>query len=153
MAAQKVPIRIDSELFEELQEIAEPLVDDIDSVLEKLIKAWKKQRGHQHSAEEAYWVSARGERLRVGTKLRGTYRGKEFWAVIQKNGIEYEGKLYSSPSQAAIAAKKFVGIKGQATNTNGWRFWEYYEHSAEEWFPIEVLRKGQKQLAAFIREK
>lgn len=142
MAAAK-KIEIDEELFEELQEVAEPLVDDINSVLRKLLKAWKAQSNAVRESGEGYWISSRGERFRIGTKLRATYKGKEFWALVQKQGIEYQGKFYGSPSKAAIAAKQSIGLKGEMTNTNGWNFWQFFDHSAEAWFPIQVLRKSK----------
>jgi hypothetical protein len=69
------------------------------------------------------------ERLR----LRGSSRGKMFRAHVRRDGmIVYDGKVYRSPTLAAIAAGK--------TTRNGWYFWRY-ERAPGDWVKLKELRR------------
>lgn len=66
-------------------------------------------------------------------RIRGTYKGKEYFAVVNKGGsINYEGKIYNSPSMAGKAAR--------GRNTNGWMFWHYKSQDGE-WIKLDKLRR------------
>ncbi len=55
----------------------------------------------------------------IGTKLKGKYKGKEYWGDVTKDGIvieNFEG-VFSSMSGAATAV---TGMK----TVNGWAFWK-----------------------------
>lgn len=144
---ETVQVSLRRELFERLQALAEPLVDDANSVIERLIKHWEAvppgPRTHVIVLPEpgpAVWRSARGERFLVGTKLRAKYLGHTFEAVVTNRGIEFDGHTYDNPSSAGIAAKESVGTTGKAVNTNGWNFWEMLDLETGRWLSINVLR-------------
>ena len=66
-------------------------------------------------------------------RIRGTYKGKEYTAVVNKSGtIRYDGKTYNSPSMAGKAAR--------GRNTNGWVFW-HYRNKQGEWVRLDELRR------------
>lgn len=144
MEVVQVPVK--KEVFENLKRLAEPLVDDASSVIERLIKHWEKSPPAAANATSqvpgipAEWRSARGERFPIGAKLRAKYLRHEFEAKVTVNGIEFHDKTYDNPSSAGIAAKKSVGTVGNAANTNGWNFWEMQEPSTKRWISIDVLR-------------
>ncbi len=51
-----------------------------------------------------------------GKRIYGTCKGREFKAVVYRNGrIKFDGQFYDSPSAAAVAACQ--------RPTNGWTFW------------------------------
>lgn len=60
----------------------------------------------------------------VGTRLKGKFKGVEYYAQIvdapdfsEGRGISYEGKLFSSMTAAAKEITK--------QSINGWRFWRF----------------------------
>jgi hypothetical protein len=65
-------------------------------------------------------------------RIRATYKGKTFTARVRADGrINYNGTLYSSPSQAGKA------VRGRPTN--GWTFWYYGD--AGKWVKLKEMRK------------
>lgn len=67
-------------------------------------------------------------------KIRLTYKGKPYFARVRSNGlINFHGKIYTSPSLAAIAAMK-------RRTANGWSWW-HYERSPRDWVRLDELRK------------
>ena len=137
-----VNIKINKKVFERLQSLAVPLVDDSDSIIERLIDHWTNnppvKRGK--NATEM-WASARGEKLPVGLKLRANHKGHLYTASVLKSGIFVGSEECSSPSAAAIHAKNISGLIGSSASTNGWKFWEYYDEEANAWKSLETLRK------------
>lgn len=137
-------IEIDQQLFERLQNLAEPLVDSPSSVIQKLLDHWEQNppsATQGDSIPRPWWVSSRGERLPVDLKLRATYNGHTYHAVVRPKGIFFESEIFTSPSAAAIHAKNLEGLTGAAANTNGWSFWEYFDEETESWKPLQNLRR------------
>lgn len=144
-----VQVSLNREVFERLQALAEPLVDDVNSVVERLIKHWESAPPGPRTrtivlpeSGPAVWRSARGEKFLVGTKLRAKYLRHTFDAVVTSRGIEFNGLAYDNPSSAGIAAKESVGTTGKAASTNGWDFWEMLDQEANRWVSIDVLRSS-----------
>lgn len=141
-----IQVSIDSEVFKHLQEISTPLVDDINTVIKKLIALWdEKEKISINSQEvddqvEKYWVDSRGKRFLIGLKLRASYYDQKFDAVITDKGILFSDKVFNSPSSAAIHAKHLTGTKGSSANTDGWKFWKYFDVKKGKWFLIDNLR-------------
>lgn len=74
--------------------------------------------------------------VRRGKRIYATYKGKEFKAVVQRNGqIKFKGRLYNSPSGAGRAARKRA--------TNGWMFWHIRKDG--ELIKLSELRKQAKR--------
>lgn len=145
MDVVQVPIR--REVFERLKTLAEPLVDDASSVIERLLGHWDgvpHGPGYAHiklqTSAPQEWRSARGERFPIGVALRAKYLHHQFDAKVTAGGIEFNGKLYDNPSSAGIAAKESVGTVGKAASTNGWDFWEMNEPKSNRWVSINALR-------------
>jgi hypothetical protein len=66
-------------------------------------------------------------------RLRGHSRGRTFHASVRDDGsIRLQGKVYISPSAAAVAATKYP--------VDGWLFWKY-ERAPGDWVPLDELRK------------
>ena len=139
-----VQVTVKKEVFESLKRLAEPLVDDASSVIERLIDHWEKSPPAAAKAASqgspAEWRSVRGERFPIGAKLRARYLSHTFEANVTINGIEFNGKEYDNPSSAGSAAKESVGTVGNAARTNGWDFWEMLEPSTKRWVSIDTLR-------------
>ena len=71
-----------------------------------------------------------------GKRIYGTYKGKEFKAVVYQNGrIKFNGQFYDSPSAAGKAARK--------RETNGWTFWRVRKNG--ELIKLSKLRKQAKR--------
>jgi uncharacterized protein YegP (UPF0339 family) len=67
-------------------------------------------------------------------RIRADYKGKRYKAKVRANGkINLNGKLYSSPSFAAMAITK-------TTTINGWKIWKY-KNEKGQWVWIDELRK------------
>jgi hypothetical protein len=143
-----IQMTIKKDVFERLQKLATPLVDDTSSVITKLIDSWdkvKQQKNTQINQAGAakYFICSRGERLPIGTKLRAIYRRREFGARVDASGIVFEGKGYNNPSLAGIEAKRSHGAVGNAANTNGWTFWEYFDDITGHWRSLDDFRKDE----------
>lgn len=84
-------------------------------------------------------LSVRGTIIPNGTKLRGTYKGIQYYAEITEGQIVFNGKKFKSPSAAVMDITH--------VNTNGWVFWEYYDAVHSEWRILKTLRdKAQDPL-------
>ena len=144
---ETVIVNLNKDIFEKLQEIAEPLVDDINSVINRLINHLDSSPVTSEIKVESsslitpeFWRSSRGEQFIVGTKLSANYKGKAYNANIQINGINFEGKIYDSPSSAGVAVKKYAGTSGSALSTDGWSFWSMLEPNSNQWVSINKVR-------------
>ena len=150
---ETVSVPVSRAIFERLQKIAVPLVDDASAVIERLLDHWESSPPASGTSSKSggtppvasgtqaqVWRSSRGEAFLVGAQLRASYRGNELRARITSEGIEFDGKAYDNPSSAGIAAKNSLGITGDAASTNGWKFWEIQEPGAQRWVPIDMLR-------------
>ena len=80
----------------------------------------------------------RGGPLPNGIKLRAAYKGRTFSAIVERGAIVTEGKQFRSPSAAAIYIAKLQGTPNPSIN--GWKFWEYFDSSANHWKILENLR-------------
>jgi hypothetical protein len=146
-----VQVILNLETFEKLKQIAEPLVDDTNSVIDRLIEHWKSDPPHPRKRtillpepSPPMWRSSRGEKFLIGTQLKASYRGHNFSAKITSSGIEFNQKNYTNPSSAGIAAKKSIGVDDSAANTNGWSFWEMQEPGSNQWVSINTVRYEKK---------
>lgn len=158
----QIQIQVRREVFEKLKRLAEPLVDDTSTVIDRLIRHWesnqpKHARGAAPEAPEL-WRSSRGDVLPVGAPLQGRYKGKTFAAVVARNGVRFEGKVFSTLSAAAVAAKGLTGTKGDAASTNGRDFWALRSSDENHWVPISSLRPhkpvdADKLLAELMQSK
>jgi hypothetical protein len=158
---ETVQIGVRPAVFQKLQKLAVPLVDDTSSVIERLIEHWEKNPpsvtpsavAKPAQKEQQFWTSSRGEALPVDGELRARYFGKTYSAKVTPNGIEYNGKTYNNPSAAAIAVKNTAGTKGDSAATNGWDFWEIYSPQTKQWRAISALRKVKKvDVQALLQE-
>lgn len=70
--------------------------------------------------------------LKNARTLRASYKSKTYAAKWRRdNRIRFRGRLYDSPSAAAVAVLK--------RPANGWTFW-HFERAPGDWVPINVLR-------------
>ncbi|MGA2075437.1 MAG: GIY-YIG nuclease family protein [Terriglobia bacterium] len=66
-------------------------------------------------------------------RLRGRSRGKTLQASVRDDGtIRLQGKVYHTPSAAAVAATGY--------QVDGWDFWKY-ERAPGDWVRLDELRK------------
>lgn len=160
--SDQVQIHVRREVFEKLKRLAEPLVDDTSTVIDRLIRHWETtppKQGRQAPAEAPeMWQSSRGDVLPVGAPLQGRYKGKTFAAVVARNGVRFEGKVFQTLSAAAVAAKGVTGTKGDAASTNGRDFWALRDPKGNHWVPISALRPHKpidtdKLLAELMQSK
>jgi hypothetical protein len=70
--------------------------------------------------------------LPQGARLRGTLKGKDYRARVQRNGkVRFQAKLYKSLTVAAKAAVK--------RPINGWWFWQI-ERGRGNWVRLNKVR-------------
>jgi len=144
-AKSTVNIELNEELFEQLQSLAIPLVDDLNTVISRLIEHWENNPPTEttgHKPKNSWWLTPRGEKLPINTEIRARYNGEEFKGKILKTGIFFEGETFTSLSAAGIAAKKknFNELSDASASTNGWRFWEYFDKETKRWRSISNFR-------------
>lgn len=134
-----VAVQLDDDVFADLQARARPLVDDVNSVLRRLLRA-----GQQQEAPAVREVAlSRGERLPIGLKLRAVFQGQVFHAEVTERGIDFEGTGYASLSAAGRAVKRSVGVPERASHTNGWDFWQYLNEERGAYLRLRDLRRRQ----------
>jgi hypothetical protein len=134
-----VGVQLDDDVFADLQSRARPLVDDVNSVLRRLLKAGRPNE----VAPVREIVLSRGERLPIGLKLRATFQGQVFHAEVTEGGISFDGTDYPSPSAAARAVKRSVGVTERGSHTNGWDFWQYLDPERGAYFRLWEFRRRQ----------
>jgi hypothetical protein len=140
---EMVQVQLRRDVFEKLQKLAVPLVDDISAVIARELDRAAMLQGNLPNATvptTATWRSARGERFPVGAQLRAHYLHKEYSAKVTPRGIEFDGKVFDNPSSAAIAVKHSAGKTGDAASANGWGFWEMLDPQTNQWVSIDTLR-------------
>ena len=151
--SDEVQVRVRRDVFEKLKSLAEPLVDDTSAVIARLIRHWETSPPRQTSPTEQrqpseLWRSPRGDVLPVGTHLEGKYKGKTYAAMVAKNGIRFDGKVFQTLSAAAIAAKGLAGTKGEAANTNGRDFWGLRDSASGQLVSVSAMRVPQYPIDA-----
>ena len=91
----------------------------------------------------------RANLLETPTELRATYKGHDFKAELKRDGtIHFLGSIFTAPSMALGAARNIV--EGRAVGdhpkpTGGWPYWHYFDKQAQQWLPLETLRKRYLQ--------
>lgn len=75
----------------------------------------------------------KGVNLPNGTELRAEFKGREYTAKITRNEWFQDGKVMSSPSQAAA----YITDGG----VNGWTFWQAKTPDRENWVTLDVIRE------------
>lgn len=135
---QEIQIAVSESVYTRLQTIARPFIDTTPGmVIERLLDERQPRAvvveaaNHLslfHSAtfetKQGLTWPYNGHAFPVGSELFKEYKGQEFWAKIVEKGIEYDGKVYKSPTAAAKAVKNAWGITGSAAEVNGKQFWE-----------------------------
>ena len=139
-----VQIPIERGVFEKLQSLAVPLIDDANTVIERLIAHWETNPPGATTPSETlprrYWKSSRGNKFEIGAQLRCAYHGKTYHAEITEKGIAFGDSIYANPSTAGVAVKHSAGTHGRAAATNGWEFWEIRRPGEQNWLPLNTLR-------------
>ena len=76
----------------------------------------------------------------VGLKIYKKYKNIRLEAeIIENNKIKFNGKIYNSPSSAAVAAIQSAGSK--RPTEDGWRFWKYKDPKTGKEELLDELRK------------
>lgn len=137
-------LTVSNEIFARLQALAIPLVDNPNSIIERLISHWESHPPVSSATVAAIesWHSSRGDVLRVGTKLQASFRKEIFYATVEKEGIRFDGVLYSSLSSAGQAVKKNNGATDTAAITNGRHFWQLQHHISGNWISVKELSRN-----------
>lgn len=78
--------------------------------------------------------------LPEGLKIYKEYKNIRLEAeIIENNKIKFNGKIYNSPSSAAVAAIQSTGSK--RSTEDGWRFWKYKDPKIGKEELLDELRK------------
>lgn len=113
-----------------------------------LIRNLLNQRRNQDSVSEEVhpFINGSGKNLVTkggsipnGTKLRCTYKGRVFSAVVDSGSIVVEGERFRSPTEAAIYVAKIQG--NDRASINGWKFWEYFNSDTGQWEVLDNFRE------------
>ncbi|MGD9875000.1 MAG: DUF2924 domain-containing protein [Kiritimatiellia bacterium] len=116
--------------------IKERQIDDLSSVL-NLTRKNKKAPARKIRGKKPAKTAGRQPTLAPyvtkGFELRKVYKGKTYKAFVLADGtVRYDGKIYTSPSHAAVAVTKL--------SRNGWSFWRF-KNASGQWVKLNTLRK------------
>jgi hypothetical protein len=85
-----------------------------------------------HAVAATAGLHSRGLFLPLGTRMRATYKGCRYDAIVGDGVIENTaGNTFTSPSAAATAITK--------TAVNGWRFWEAKRPNDLSWHRLDQM--------------
>lgn len=135
---ETINVQLHEPVFTRLQTYATPLVDDVNSVIVKLMDAYDGGLTGRAS-DVKLWRSTRGETLPIGTKMRKIVGDQSVFAIVTEGGIKVAGldHPFDSPSAAAVAAKPLLGLTESAEN--GWNWWQC-QKAPNLWVPLNMLR-------------
>ncbi|MBY0368589.1 MAG: hypothetical protein IIA03_00490 [Proteobacteria bacterium] len=149
-----VPIEVSASTYAKLQKLA-VLAGSEAAAIAKLIEHWEAvhtlppvatptRAAHPTAGLRIEtWRTPNGDELPVGAPLYAPYMGKTYEALVVKGGIQYDGKVYDSPTSAGRAVKKKVrGLTGSAASTNGREFWRLRDPSTGQLVAIKHLNPG-----------
>jgi len=100
-------------------------------------QSWRKKK-HERKSPKKIGERKKGVPVLKGmfapnTLLKAKFKGKEYSAEVDQDGrILYAGKIFNSPSAAAI------NVTGGPKD--GWHFWKY-QNGVGDWVTIDALRK------------
>ena len=146
-------IQVPAVIHAKLQKLA-VLAGNEASAIERLIEHWEQNQAWGKARDDKAavaaklphvenWRTSNGDVLPVGAPLFAPYAGKIYEAVVVKGGIEFEGKVYDSPTSAGRAVKKKArGLVGSAASTNGREFWRLRDPSNGQLIAIKDLNPG-----------
>ena len=80
------------------------------------------------------WTT-KGVRFPAGTEFRANYKGNLFQAQVKDGALHLNGKIYNSPSAAAIS------ITGNSVN--GWIFWECRFPGQSIWRTLKSVKESK----------
>lgn len=135
-------ISIDLDVHKEIELRRESFDDSPNDVLRKVFKLIisrhpeKKPEISSQIFRAPSALALKGATLKEGLLLRKYAKGTLHQAIIKNGKIEYNGRVYHSPSAAAWAVTK--------SSTNGWIFWEYFDAESSDWKILDNLRSKQK---------
>jgi hypothetical protein len=127
-------IEIDFDVYKELTAKRSSEEESYNDVLRDLLGlAPRKTLGKpDHENEQKGWV-IKGVFFPLGTEFRALYKGQRYNGKVETKGLVINGKLFNSPSAAAVA------ITGNPVN--GWNFWECRMPGINSWKVINTFRQ------------
>lgn len=126
-------IQIDIDIYKALEGLRQSFEESENDILRREFLPIAEEKCKNGGNQGGLFIKE-GVYLQHGTRLRHVARrsGRQYQATIKDGGIEYESRLYHSPSKAAVAAA--------GNNRNGWTFWEYYDEDIGQWQLLDRLR-------------
>ncbi len=127
-------IEIDLETYKAIESWRKSFEESHNDILRRVFANTQVKEEKSAQPETGGLLVRDGVFLQAGTLLRHIAKrsGKRYEAEVRDGGILFEGELYHSPSNAAVAAA--------GNNRNGWRFWEYYNPENRQWALLDSLR-------------
>lgn len=121
-------IAVDFEVWQKLTVKLQGEEDTYNNVLRRLLEMKKV---HTPPPPVQVW-QCRGGDIPIGTLLRARYKRELYEARVAGPYIEYAGRRFCSPSEAAKA------VTGK--NINGWTFWQAQPPGSNDWRSLTSLR-------------
>ncbi|ANB71147.1 Protein of unknown function (DUF2924) [Burkholderia sp. Ch1-1] len=123
-------INVDFDVFKALTNLRMSEEQNENDVLRKLLGL--PAVASQLSSDEPAWVW-KGVSFPAGTKLRATFKGKEYMGEVHNGAFLLDGVEYTSPSAAAQSVTQ--------SPVNGWTFWQCLRPGDTQWIGINTLRR------------
>jgi hypothetical protein len=137
-------IEVSSEVYQRLATFARPFEGASDAINRLLDAAAPGTGAPTNGGPKLVTTGPHGDlvsrvgRVPNGAKLRTSYKGREFFALVRDGRVVWGGRSFESLSKAAVAVIRSTG--SNRPTENGWRFWEVQVDGEKGWRSAEKYR-------------
>lgn len=133
-------IQVSPETYRRIEDRAKPFEDsEPEDVIRRLLDRTKPTRSKAFDEDRGADLVSKGGTIPHGSELRMNYKGREYHAVVDDGKIIWDGKAFSSPSEAAVGVIQSTGQ--DQTRANGWDYWKVKTPESGEWRLADELRE------------
>jgi predicted CopG family antitoxin len=152
-------IQVSPDTYRRIEDRAKPFEDsEPEDVIRRLLDKTESTNPKAFEEEGGADLVSKGGTIPHGSELRMNYKGREYHAVVDDGKIIWDGKAFSSPSEAAVAVIQSTGQ--DQTRANGWDYWKVKTPESGEWRLADevrekpdVLREAQEALNKLSEEE
>jgi hypothetical protein len=125
-------ISVDFDVFKALTNLRMSEEQTENEVLRKLLGLPTASAAQLPTSDEPAWV-CKGVAFPAGTKLRASFKGREYFGEVKNGAFLLDGVEHTSPSSAAYSVTQSA--------VNGWTFWQCLRPGDTTWMGLNVVRQ------------